>query len=94
MDLRTRKTRMVQTAKKKNYLKYGKELLEGGAYYNDAGSNWGIGQVKEKMLFIMLFSQYKEVKELEKKMRKKSCKNKQKNFELNQKVFSRPAIWF
>ena len=45
--------------KKTNYNQLGKELFSGGAQFNDAGSNWGTGQVREKVLFLLLFSQYK-----------------------------------
>lgn len=50
-------------------LQLAQELFNGAAYYNDAGSNWGTGQVRDKVLFLVLFSQYKEIKKLEKKNR-------------------------
>ena len=56
--------------KKSSYLKEGKELFTGGAYYNDAGSNWGTGLVRDKALLLVLFAQYKELNKLEEKFTK------------------------
>ena len=47
--------------RKTSYSKEIKKLFSTGAYFNDAGSNWGTGQVQEKILFLLLFSQYREL---------------------------------
>jgi hypothetical protein len=60
------KTFWFQKLKKTPYEKNGRELLLKSAYFNDAGSNWGTGQVYEKMLFIVLFTQYNELYKIEK----------------------------
>ena len=49
--------------KKTSYIDKVTELFTGGAFYSDAGHNWGIGQVRDKVLFILLFYQYKEIVE-------------------------------
>ena len=51
--------------KGKKELKEAKELFTGAAYYEDAGSNWGTGQVRDKVLFLILFYQYKELVKME-----------------------------
>ena len=51
--------------RKNSYLRLTKELFEGGQYFTDAGSNWGIGQVFDKVIFLILFNQYKTLKKLE-----------------------------
>ena len=51
---------------KTRYVPIIEQLFSGGAYFNDAGSNWGTGQVKDKVLFLLLFNQYKELSTLEK----------------------------
>ena len=53
--------------RKGQYIKYAEELFSGAAYYNEAGGFWSIGQVREKVLFLILFYQCKKLKELEKK---------------------------
>lgn len=52
--------------KRTRYIKEATELFTGGAYYSDAGHNWGIGQVRDKILFIVLFNQYKELMRMKK----------------------------
>ena len=54
--------------RKNSLLPSTKELFEGGQYFTDAGSNWGTGQVFDKVLFLILFNQYKTLKKLEDKL--------------------------
>ena len=55
------KNYLYKRLQKTRYAREVKEMFTGGAQYNDAGSNWSNGQVRDKVLFIALFNQYKEL---------------------------------
>lgn len=61
----TEKNEWYKRLRHKKELKLAQELFSGAAYYNDAASNWSTGQVKDKVLFLLLFYQYKELVKLE-----------------------------
>ena len=52
---------LKKTKRSFEYEKLTKELLNSAQKYADAITFWSNGQVKEKILFSMLFSQYKEL---------------------------------
>ena len=55
----------IKKVKHTNYENLTKELLNSAQRYADAITFWSNGQVKEKILFSILFSQYKELKQLQ-----------------------------
>ena len=54
---------LKKTKKTFEYEKLTKELLNSAQKYADAITFWSNGQIREKILFSMLFSQYKELKQ-------------------------------
>ena len=51
----------LKKTKKTNFEYFMTELLNQAQKYADVGTFWGFGLIKEKILFSILFSQYKEL---------------------------------
>ena len=63
--LETEQTFWLKKVKRTSYNKLMKELFVSAQKYADAITFWSNGQVREKILFSMLFSQYKILLQME-----------------------------
>jgi hypothetical protein len=63
----TRHLRVSKTSKQTQNLL--ESALKRAQWYADAATFWKLGQVKEKIIFSMFFSQFKELLEMETKKR-------------------------
>ena len=62
--LENEQVRWLKRVKRTNYEELTKEIFSNAQKYADAITFWSSGQIKEKFLFSILFSQYKLLKQL------------------------------